>query len=213
MRASPPGLREYVAAWLALFFCGPVCSLAQPLLVGVDSTPYDHQMMRIQPVLAWQPTEVPGSISLSLVNQSMTRLRRLRYRYSNQWQTPEEVGAARCGDCKGKAIALYQFMQSIGAANVRFVIGKHHAGDWFTHAWLEWETANGELVLDPTFNRNVIRAEKLDSSKYIPLYVFEGTQRYRAVNGAVAEERPLPAVASGRADQFNVSFATDCRLH
>jgi len=213
MRASPSGLRDYTAAWLALFFCSAVCSFAQPLLVSVESTPYDNQMMRVQPVLAWQPTEVPGSISLALVNQGMNRLRRLPYRYSTQWQTPEEVHASRRADCKGKAIAMYEFMQSIGAANVRFVIGKHHAGDWFTHAWLEWQTAEGNFVLDPTFSRRIVRADEQNSSKYIPLYEYEGTSRYRAVNATLVAEKPLRAVAAGRQNPLSISdsFRLDCR--
>jgi hypothetical protein len=214
MRASPFGLKEYAAACLALFICTPLCSFAQPVLIGVESTPYDNQMARVRPVLDSLPSEVPGSISLSMVNQWMRGLRRLPYRYSREWQTPDEVRAARRADCKGKAIAMYQLMQWIGAANVRFVIGKHHAGDWFTHAWLEWETADGNFVLDPTFNRHVVRAEELNSSKYIPLYVYEGTLRYRAVNAKAVPETPLRAVAVGVQNELRVSrpLLSDCRL-
>jgi hypothetical protein len=183
-------------------------------LLSVESTPYDNQMARVQPTLATTPIEVPGSISLTVVNQWMRQLRRLPYRYSNQWQTPEEVRAGRSADCKGKALAMYQFMQWIGASNVRFVIGKHHAGDWFTHAWLEWETASGHFVLDPTFNARVVRAEPQNCSKYIPLYAYEGTQRYRAVNAKLVAETPLRAVAAGGQDQFGAAgaFGSDCRV-
>jgi hypothetical protein len=190
-----------------VFICTALPSFAQPLLVSVESTPYDNQMARVQPVLDSTPTQVPGSISLTLVNRWMRTLRRLPYRYSNQWQTPDEVLAARSSDCKGKAIAMYQFMQSIGATNVRFVIGKHHVGDWFTHAWLEWTTAVGNFVLDPTFNACVVRAEEHDLSKYIPLYEYEGMVRYQAVNARLAAERPLRAVAVGEQNQFRASAA------
>jgi len=109
---------------------------------------------------------------------------------------------------------MYEFMQSIGATNVRFVIGKHHAGDWFTHAWVEWETADGHFVLDPTFNARVVRAEQQNSSRYIPLYVYEGTLRYRAVNANLVAETPLHAVAAGGKNQFAASgvFVSDCRV-
>jgi hypothetical protein len=182
--------------------------------MSVESTPYDNQMARVQPILVTTPIEVPGSISLTIVNQWMRQLRRLPYRYSNQWQTPEEVRAGRSADCKGKALAMYQFMQWIGASNVRFVIGKHHAGDWFTHAWLEWETGSGNFVLDPTFNANVVRAEPQNSSKYIPLYAYEGTQRYRAVNAAIVAGTSLRAVAAGAENQFAASgaFDSNCRV-
>ena len=212
MRASPR--RQSAAICLAFVLCTSACSFAQPLLMSVESTPYDNQMARVQPVLASTPTEAPGWLSLSMINQSMRGLRRLRYRYSSQWQTPEEVRATRCADCKGKAIAMYEFMQSIGATNVRFVIGKHHAGDWFTHAWVEWETADGHFVLDPTFNARVVRAEQQNSSRYIPLYVYEGTLRYRAVNANLVAETPLHAVAADGENQFAASgaFVSDCRV-
>src|ERR671931_2959272 len=119
MRASPAGPKKHAAICFAVLFSTAVCSFAQPCLINVESTPYDNQRARVQAVLTSLPTEVPGWISLSLVNQSMRGLRRLRYRYSSQWQTPDEVRAARCADCKGKAIAMYEFMQSIGATNVR----------------------------------------------------------------------------------------------
>jgi hypothetical protein len=207
MRASPAGLRVHAGVCLALFFCASPFSFAQPLLISVDSTPYDKQMARVQPVLDSTPTEAPGLISLTLVNRWMRALRRIPYRYSNQWQTPQEVRAARRADCKGKAIAMYEFMQSIGATNVRVVVGKHHAGDWFTHAWVEWTTAVGNFVLDPTFNPYVVRAEEHDSSKYIPLYEYEGMLRYRAVNARLVAERPLRAVAAGDQNEFTASAA------
>jgi hypothetical protein len=212
MRASPR--RQSAAICLAFVLCTAAGSFAQPLLMSVESTPYDNQMARVQSVLDSTPTQVPGSISLTLVNRWMRALRRLPYRYSNQWQTPHEVLAARRSDCKGKAIAMYQFMQSIGATNVRFVIGKHHAGDWFTHAWLQWETANGTFILDPTFSGHVLRAEEHSSSKYIPLYVYEGMLRYRAVNAALISEKPLRAVAAGEQNQWSLSrqLWSDCRV-
>ena len=104
--------------------------------------------------------------------------------------------SSKTGDCKGKALAMYEAMQLIGATNVRFIIGKHHAGDWFTHAWVQWDTANGSFVLDPTFNRRLVRAEQ-NPTRYIPLYAYEGMLRYRAVNTILAAEQPLRAVASG----------------
>jgi predicted transglutaminase-like cysteine proteinase len=151
-------------------------------------------MTRVHPVLAAVAGECPGTVSIAVVNQWMRRIRHLRYRYSSEWQMPAEVMSAKAGDCKGKALAMYEVMQRIGATKHRFVIGKHHAGDWFTHAWLEWDTADGIFVLDPTFNRRVVRAEQ-NAGKYIPLYAYEGMLRYRAVNASLAAEQPLRAVA------------------
>jgi hypothetical protein len=197
MRASPSRIGKCFPLCIALTILPAACAFAQPILIDVDSTPYDRQMARIRPVLASVAGETPDIISLAIVNQWMSRIRRLHYRYSREWQTPSEVMSTKTGDCKGKAMTMYQAMQLIGATNVRFVIGKHHAGDWFTHAWVQWDTANGSFVLDPTFNRRVVRAEVQNPTKYIPLYAYEGMLRYRAVNSTLAAEKPLRAVASG----------------
>lgn len=170
----------------------------QPVLSPVESTPYDNQMARIQPVLWSTSSQTADEISMAAVNQWMKKMRRLPYRYSKQWQTPFEVTTARAADCKGKAITLYEAMQTMGATNVRFVIGKRRAGDWFTHAWLEWETANGSYVLDPTFNWQAVPVQQFSARKYIPLYVYDGGFRYRAIDTTFAAEMPLRAVASGK---------------
>lgn len=170
---------------------------AQALFLPVESTPYDNQMARVQPVLALLTDQPAEEVSLLTVNDWMNQLRTLPYRYSRQWQTPAEVFQTRRSDCKGKAIMLYEWMQSIGATNVRLVIGRHRAGDWFTHAWLEWETLDGNFLLDPTFNRTITRVDRRDTRRYIPLYAYEGFFKYRAVSGPVLAEEPPRAVASG----------------
>jgi hypothetical protein len=196
MRASPSRLGKLFPVSIVVVAFAATSAFGQPMLIDVDSTPYDNQMARIRPVLASVAGACPGKISLTSVNQWVSWIRRLHYRYSREWQTPSEVMSSKAGDCKGKAITMYQAMQLIGATNVRFVIGKHHAGDWFTHAWLQWDTANGSFVLDPTFNRRVVRAEQ-NPTRYIPLYAYEGMLRYRAVNATLVAEKPLRAVASG----------------
>jgi len=157
----------------------PVCASAQPMFFAVDSTPYDRQMEWVRPVLASVALQPTYGIPLDLVNQWMSQLRDIPYQYSRQWQVPAEINAARRTDCKGKALLLYEIMQANGATNVRFVIGKHHARDWFTHAWLEWETQEGTYLLDPTFYRAAARDLRNDST-YIPLFGYEGENKYRA---------------------------------
>jgi len=196
MRASPTRIGKFFPLFLVLITVTAAGAFAEPIWMDVDSTPYDRQMTRIRPVLASVAGETPETIQLAIVDQWMSRIRRLHYRYSREWQTPSEVMSSKTGDCKGKALAMYEAMQLIGATNVRFIIGKHHAGDWFTHAWVQWDTANGSFVLDPTFNRRLVRAEQ-NPTRYIPLYAYEGMLRYRAVNTILAAEQPLRAVASG----------------
>jgi len=146
---------------------------SQSTFVEVDSTPYDKQMARVQPTLTAPSGYLIDGISFALVNDWMIELRAMPYRYSREWQTPSEVEAARVADCKGKALALYDRLQLNGATNVRFVIGKRCMSDSLTHAWLEWDTQMGTLLLDPTFNWTA--TIKLDDRpSYIAFYGYEG---------------------------------------
>ncbi len=166
--------------WLLIIAGGSTSAgFAQSTFFEVASTPYDHQMERVHPTLATRSTYGIYGPSLSAVNQWMTALRAMPYRYSRKWQTPFEVETAKVGDCKGKALVLYHQMQSNGATHVRLVIGKRWAYDSLTHAWLEWQTKVGTLLLDPTFNWNA--AFKLrDPRTYIAFYEYEGRHKYRA---------------------------------
>lgn len=162
----------------------PICAFAQPVFFAVDSTPYDRQMERVRPVFTSVVLQPTYGIPLDLVNQWMTALRDIPYQYSRQWQMPEEINAARRADCKGKALLLYEIMRANGATNLRFVIGRHHAHDWFTHAWLEWETEEGTYLLDPTFYRAAIKDLRSETA-YIPLFGYESENKYRAFDVAL----------------------------
>jgi len=119
-------------------------------------------------------------MSLTAINQWITNLRAIPYRYSPQWKTPGQVHSDVVADCKGKAIWLYAILRANGATHVRFVIGKHHVADLRTHAWLEWDTTNGTYLLDPTFNRAVEPAWERDPATYLPHYAYDGPYKYRA---------------------------------
>jgi predicted transglutaminase-like cysteine proteinase len=97
-----------------------------------------------------------------------------------EWKTPAEVQSEPAADCKGKAVVLYDLMRGHGADNLRLVIGKRTWISQKTHAWLEWTTATGTFVLDPTINSSALSAEHLGGSSYIPLYAYAGERKYRA---------------------------------
>jgi hypothetical protein len=151
-------------------------------------------MERVQPTLAAPSAFSLYGPSLGVVNEWMNELRAIPYRYSREWQTPDEVAIANVADCKGKAVLLYDRMQSNGATNLRLVIGKRRAGDSLTHAWVEWQTTVGTLLLDPTFNWNA--AVKLTNRRtYIAFYGYEGERKFQAgdsvlVNRSVAARAP-----------------------
>jgi len=182
-------LKKRVAAVTVAVFIGliSVSCFGQPVSLTVSSTPYDHQMSRIHPVLTSTNVQLPGpTSSLFAVNQWMTELRAIPYRYSTYWQTPGEVDLEQAADCKGKAVALYAEMRRNGAKNVRVVIGKRRIESPVTHAWLEWDTKGGSYVLDPTFNEMPIKTAEISPMTYVPLYAYDGEHKYRAAEASVA---------------------------
>ena len=162
-----------------------VSSFADSVFLSVNSTPYDRQMTRIQPALFAKGSAHRESVSLGLVNQWMQDLRSIPYGFSPEWKTPAEVKSAPFADCKGKAVALYQKMSSLGAQNVRLVIGRRTSTSRKTHAWLEWSTESGNYVLDPTINWSAYRTANVGSHSYIPLYAYAGSRKYRAASGTL----------------------------
>src|SRR5881227_1537109 len=189
----PYTLRKVGFIGLTLFGLSCLSAFAQSNYITVKSTPYDRQMTRIRPVLASGTSHKDESLSIGLVNNWIGNLRAIPYGFSMEWKTPDEVRGGGYADCKGKAVALYNAMHSRGAENVRLVIGKRSWTSRKTHAWLEWATANGTYILDPTINWSAFRAEKAGRSSYIPLYAYAGTMKYRAATstGLLASNRFL----------------------
>jgi predicted transglutaminase-like cysteine proteinase len=159
---------------------------ADALFLSVKATPYDRQMTPIHNVLAMSGSSADQT-SISMVNIWMSDLRNIPYGYQAVWKTPSEVESRRPADCKGKAVALYERMKAHGATNVRLVIGKRSPVSRKTHAWLEWQTANGSYVLDPTFDYAAVRFEKVRRNYYVPLYAFAGSKKFQAASGLVAQ--------------------------
>jgi len=188
----PYTLRKAGLVALILFCLSCLSAFAQSNYITVKSTPYDRQMTRIRPILTSASGQRDQNLSLGLVNNWIGNLRAIPYGFSMEWKTPDEVRAGAYADCKGKAVALYNAMQARGAENVRLVIGKRSWTSRKTHAWLEWTTAGGTYILDPTINWSAFRAERVGRSSYIPLYAFAGTQKFRAApsGGVFASNAP-----------------------
>jgi len=178
---------------LTIFCLSCLSAFAQSTYITDNSTPYDRQMTRIQPILASGTGHKDQNLSVSLVNHWIGNLRAIPYGFSTEWKTPEEVQLGAYADCKGKAVALYNAMHSRGADNVRLVIGKRLWTSRKTHAWIEWTTASGTYILDPTINWSAFRAERTGRSSYIPLYAYAGTKRFRAATstGLFASHRSV----------------------
>ena len=199
-------LRKCVLLIICVGFTATSSFAQRPALFMVGSTPYDSQMAPVRPILTSAGSYAPGRISLMIVTQWMSELRGMPYQYSPHWQTPAEVNFTQAADCKGKAVALYAEMRSNGARNVRVVIGKHHIYDSNTHAWLEWETAEGSYMLDPTFNEMPIKTAELYPMTYIPSFAYDEVHKYRAGNAGFGA--PSKRVATGYRNRVYVPSPT-----
>jgi hypothetical protein len=183
-------IRPYPVKKIFLVLIGLIClssisCFAHSLYFTVSSTPYDKQMTRIRPVLFCKSGGARQNLSLALVNHWIEDIRAIPYGFTPEWKTPAELESAVVADCKGKAVALYQRMQSHGAEHVHLVIGKRTSISRKTHAWLEWNTDGGTYVLDPTFNWAACRADQLGNDAYIPFYAYAGSRKYRAAAAAL----------------------------
>src|SRR5256885_7267782 len=188
----PYTLRKVGFIGLTLFGLSCLSAFGQSTYITVKSTPYDRQMTRIRPVLAASGHK-EQNLSVGLVNYWIGNLRAIPYGFSMEWKTPDEVQTSSYADCKGKAVALYNAMHSRGADNLRLVIGKRSSTSRKTHAWLEWTTAAGTYILDPTINWSAFRAERTGRTSYIPLFAYAGTKKFRAAGsgGLFASNRLL----------------------
>jgi hypothetical protein len=183
-------LTPFVPRRLFFFFAAATClscvsCFAQPIFFAVNSTPYDHQMSRIRPVLQSTRTVHETEISLRLINHWVEGLRAIPYGFTTEWKTPAEVESGATADCKGKAVALYERMRSAGAKNVRLVIGRRTPSSKSTHAWLEWSSIDGVYVLDPTINWVAYRIDGIGKNKYVPFYAYSGNHKFGAATATL----------------------------
>jgi hypothetical protein len=163
--------------WLCL---SSISCFAHSAYFNVKATPYDKQMTRIRPFLFCKSDGGRQNLSLLVVNHWIEDIRGIPYGYCPEWKTPAEVEVSPVADCKGKAVVLYQRMQSHGAEHLRLVIGRRTTTSQRTHAWVEWNTSAGTYILDPTINWAAFRADQLGDGAYIPLYAYAGGRKYRA---------------------------------
>ena len=176
-----------ILVWAAAFSALSVANcFANSLLFSAKRTPYDHQMARIQPVLSTPVPPRHTDLSLLLVNHWIGELRAIPYRYCMEWKTPSELAHEPTGDCKGKAVALYQRMRENGARDLRLIIGRRAPTSRSTHTWVEWTTESATYVLDPTINWNAQRMNEIADNSYVPYYAYTGSRRYRAATSLYA---------------------------
>jgi hypothetical protein len=186
---NPFALKRFFFFFLVAIGFSCLSCFADSLFLSVKATPYDKQMSRIRPILdAKSSSTCEGGISIQMVDHWIGDLRSIPYGFTQQWKTPEETESGEPADCKAKAVALYKTMQEHGATRLRLVIGKRSPFSRSTHAWLEWASAEGDYVLDPTWNWKAFPTRDVGRLSYVPYYAFEGSRKFRAASATLVAQ-------------------------
>jgi len=146
------------------------------------STPYDRYFGSVRSVIAsmeLHTTTMSTACHLMKVAHSFTYVSRDPYRPD----PPKLTEAQHSGDCKSKALWLYDNLADSGAL---FVIGKAQKNLRTSHAWVYWRTEGRWWILDCTDRADPIAADTVSPDRYVPYYSFSkmGTYRHPATRAS-----------------------------
>ena len=187
----------------------PVSPLPSVPPVGIDAvavrelalqpaafTPYDRYLGAVRTVI--DKTSDRGN-SVAAACTFLREARSFRYATRDPYRAdpPAVTAARREGDCKSKALWLYDRLSDPTAL---FVIGKVVKGAKSSHAWLYWRHESRWWILDPTNRSAPIAADSVSRDRYVPYYSFGkgGTYRHAATQLLLASDNIIartPAVA------------------
>jgi hypothetical protein len=141
-------------------------------------TPYDRYLGSVRSVIS--NLEVRES-SMLVAARMMKEGRRFRYCVCDPYRAdpPALTEARRAGDCKSKALWLYD---NLGDGNALFVIGKAEKRARTSHAWVYWRWDERWWILDCTERSDPVAADSVSSDRYVPYYSFGkgGSYRHKA---------------------------------
>jgi hypothetical protein len=149
-------------------------------------TPYDRYFGSVREVVANlepQRATMAEASHLMKVGYSFSYVTRDPYRPD----PPKLTEAQRAGDCKSKALWLYD---NLGDASALFVIGKAEKNLRTSHAWVYWRSGGCWWILDCTDRLDPIVADSVSSDRYVPYYSFgkNGTYRHPATKLTAAPD-------------------------
>ena len=143
-------------------------------------TPYDRYLGSVRTGIA---NLDPHPTTMTLAARLMKEGRRMRYCLSDPYRAdpPSVTAGRRAGDCKSKALWLYD---GLGDPNALFVIGKVQKRARSSHAWVYWRYDDRWWILDCTERADPIAADSVGSDRYVPYYSFgkSGAFRHRATS-------------------------------
>lgn len=161
-------------------------------------TPYDRYLGVVREVIA-QVRDTDSSVGVAC--RLMREAHAFRYAVQDPYRAnpPAITAARRAGDCKSKALWLYD---RLGDPDALYVIGKITRRAKSSHAWVYWRYQSRWWILDPTNRSTPIAADTVSSARYVPYYSLgkSGAYRHPATQLLLATTENLsaqaPAVAS-----------------
>ena len=144
-------------------------------LQPTNSTPYDRYFGSVREVIsALDPerTTMATACHLMKIGFSFQYVSRDLYRPD----PPRLTKAQRAGDCKSKALWLFD---SLADPDALFVIGKVEKNLRTSHAWVYWRHDGRWWILDCTERTDPIAADSVSSDRYVPYYSFGKRGSYR----------------------------------
>ena len=160
-------------------------------------TPYDRYLGTVRSVIANVPNR--GN-SIAAACSFMREAHAFRYATRDPYRAdpPAVTAARREGDCKSKALWLYD---QLGDPSALYVIGKSAKGAKASHAWVYWRYEARWWILDPTNRATPIAADSIPRDRYVPYYSFgkDGAFRHPATQLLLAQDNAVahtPVVAA-----------------
>ena len=149
-------------------------------LQPTTSTPYDRYFPNVQAVMA---NLTPQKTSLARVGRLMKIGHSFDYQTSDPYrpEPPKQTETQHAGDCKSKALWLFE---NIGDPGALFVIGKIEKNSRTSHAWVYWRNEGQWLILDCTDRMDPIVASTVSADRYIPYYSYgkQGVYRHKTTS-------------------------------
>lgn len=161
-------------------------------MLPAASTPYDRYFGSVRAVLSSLGTE---GVSMARACHLMKVGYRFRYITRDPYRPdpPKLTEAQRSGDCKSKALWLFDNLADSGAL---FVIGKAEKNSRTSHAWVYWRNGNRWWILDCTDRLDPIAADSVSPDRYIPYYSFGKSGTYRHPSTRIGVKPPRETAAA-----------------
>ena len=165
-------------------------------------TPYDRYSGSVRAVISHVERH---ALNMPRTRALMSEAHDFRYHSAHPYfaALPETTAATHTGDCKAKALWLYD---QLGDPSALYVIGKTFKGTKSNHAWLYWRCEQRWWILDPTNRSTPISADSVSEDRYVPYYSFgkEGAYRHRVTWIGIANV-PAPSTVAAPAPKARVA--------